>query len=245
MPMGIALAEEEPVAIGPSRGYLYLMGWQDSLTPVGSGGGASIEWLDSLLPEVTLDLGLAKSDLAGASVSYIKLGGYWKSGSGIAYHLETRVGSGSQNNTSFSYQIIKGGLSFSLAERLSLELEDEYLHVAQTEVNLVKPSLTYVPLSWLGMVVKYQRSMGGNISINFLSGELDFYIERLKIYGGYGSGSSVLDQNIITGGAFVTEERFYGISFPLGAYQVDLILDSISQPGIEKSSATLGWKIPI
>lgn len=45
MPMGIALAEEEPVAIGPSRGYLYLMGWQDSLTPVGSGGGRALNGL--------------------------------------------------------------------------------------------------------------------------------------------------------------------------------------------------------
>ncbi|MFH2140366.1 MAG: cobalamin-dependent protein [Pseudomonadota bacterium] len=143
------------------------------------------------------------------------------------------------------YQIIKGGLTFPVLARLSLDLEDEYIHVAQSETNLLKSTVNYVPLSWLGTVVKYQRTTGGSFRMNFFSGELDLYIKEMKIYAGYGSGSYVLNQNFIPNSlVFNTQEEFYGIKFPIGSNELDLIWDLISQPGSQRRSATLGLKAP-
>lgn len=230
-----------------SRNYLYLTGEKDSLSPAGSGGSGSIEWVHSITPrKMSTTLGFSRLNLAGSSVSYLKLGAYWEHENGVAYHVEARGGSGNQSGgSSFGYQIIKGGLTFPVLARLSLDLEDEYIHVAQSETNLLKSTVSYVPLSWLGTVVKYQGTTGGSFRMNFFSGELDLYIKEMKIYAGYGSGSYVLNQNFIPNSlVFNTQEKFYGIKFPIGSNELDLIWDLISQPGSQRRSVTLGLKAP-
>jgi len=253
MAMGNVQAEEKPDAASPevleaghNKNYLYLTGEQDSLSPAGSGGGGGIEWTHSNAPKkMSTTLGFSRLNLAGSSVSYLKLGAFWKHENGVAYHVEARGGSGNQSGSSFDYRMLKGGITFLLLDRLSLDLEDEYIHVAQTEANLLRSTVNYVPLPWLGTVVKYQETTGGSFRMDFLSGELDLYIKGIKIYGGYGSGRYVLNQNFIPNSTVLnTQEKFYGIKFPIGSSELDLIWDLISQPGTQRKSVTLGLKVP-
>lgn len=253
MAAGNALAEEKAGSVTPevrgaanSKDYLYLTGEKDSLSPTGSGGGGGIEWTHSITPgKLSTTLGYSRLNLAGSSVSYLKLGAFWKGASEVAYHVEARGGSGNQSTGSFGYRVIKGGITFPVLERLSLDLEDEYIHVAQTKANLVKSTVNYVPLAWLGAVAKYQGTTGGTFRMSFLSGELDLYIKEMKIYGGYGSGSYIFHQNFIPDSLVLnTQEKFYGIKFPIGTSELDLIWDSISQPGARRRTVTLGLKVP-
>lgn len=239
-------ASTEILEAGHNKNYLYLTGEKDSLSPTGSGGGGGIEWTHSNTPrKMSTTLGYSRLNLAGSSVGYLKLGAFWKHENGVAYHVEARGGAGKQSGNAFDYQVLKGGITFPLLERLSLDLEDEYIHVAQTEINLLKSTVNYVPLPWLGTVVKYQETTGGSFRMDFLSGELDVYIKGMKIYGGYGSGSYVLNQNFIPNSLVLnSQEKFYGIKFPISTNELDLIWDSISQPGTQRRSVTLGLKVP-
>lgn len=233
---------------GKGKDYVYVTGEQDSLSPSGSGAGGGIDWIHSIAHgRMSTTLGYARLNLAGSTVGYLKLGAHWQNESKLAYYVEARGGAGNQSTGPFDYQTLKGGLVFPVVERLSLGLEDEYLHVAQTKANLVKSTMTYVPLTWFGTVVKYQGTTAGTVTMNFLSGELDFYVNGLKIYGGYGSGNYILNQNFapVANVVLKTQEVFYGVKFPLGTNEVDIILDSISQPGSKRRSLILGWKFPV
>lgn len=253
MAMSNARAEEGSDAATPevpqanhNRDYLYLTAQRDTLSPSGSGGGGGIEWTRSNASgRMSGTAGLSRLNLAGSSVSYLKLGAFWKHENGAAYHVEARGGSGNQSGSTFDYQMLKGGITLPLLARLSLDLEDEYTHVARTEANLLKSTVNYVPLPWLGTVVKYQETTGGSFHMDFLSGELDLYIKGMKIYGGYGSGRYVLNQNLIPNNTVLdTRERFYGIKLPLGSSELDLIWDLITQPGTQRKSVTVGLKVP-
>lgn len=226
--------------------YLYLSGEQDSLSPSGSGGGGGVEWAHSVVPgKMSTLLGYSRLNLAGSSVSYLKLGAFWKGESGLVYHADARSGTGSQSGSSFGYRMVKGGITFPVFARLSLDLEDEYTSVDRTRANLVKTTVNYVPLTWLGTVVKYQGTTSGSYQMSFSSGELDLYVESMKIYAGYGSGRYVLNQNIPNTSAFNTQEKFCGIKLPVGAAELDLIWDLIAQPGSRRKTVTLGLKVPI
>lgn len=239
-------ASSEIPGAANNKDYFYLSGEKDALSPTGSGGGGSVEWTHSMTPKLKTSLGYSRLNIAGSNVNYLKLGAYWKGESAVAYHVEARGGAGNQNAASFGYQTLKGGIAFPLREKLSLELEDEYIRADQTSVNLVKSTITYVPLAWLGGVAKYQVSTGGSIRMNSLSGELDFYVNGMKIYGGYSSGSYFLNQDFILNSSVLnTAEQYYGIKFPVSSNEVDLIWNSISQPGTQKRSVTFAIKAPL
>ncbi len=253
MTMGSARAGEETGSAIPEirkaggNDYIYLTGEQDSLSPTGSGGGGGIEWTHAVVPQkMSATLGYSRLNLAGSSVSYLKLGAFWKHESGVVYHADARNGTGNQQGgSSFGYRMLKGGATFPVLEKLSVDLEDEYTDVDHTWANLVRTSVNYVPLTWLGAVVKYQGTTSGSFQMSFGSGELDFYVRGMKIYGGYGSGRYVLNQNFIpNSSAFNTQEKYCGIKFPVGSSELDLIWDVISQPGTQRKTVTLGLKVP-
>jgi hypothetical protein len=235
--------------VAPRPDLLFVSGRIDVFDTGGTGGGGGLEWLHPVAERGALDVGAFAFSYLDSRWSYGKLGGYYLLRKETTMVTgEANVGTGEGARGDFTYQIYKLGLSQALiVKRLYVTAEDQYVHVARVEENLLNLGVIAYPMPALSARVNYYLSTGGNVSSSWLVGRLDWSIGRVTLIGGFAVGHATHEQfNVITDTrrAVRTEEGFGGISFPIGGQELTLVVDAVRQPAVERIGALFSWKIP-
>ncbi len=228
---------------------LFVSGRVDAFDTGGNGGGGGLEWLHPVAERGAFDLGAFAFSYLDTRWSYGKLGGYyfvWKELTLLTG--EANVGAGVEAHGDFIYQIYKLGLSQALIDkRLYVSAEDEYFRVARVEENLLNVGVNAYPIRTLSARVNYHFSTAGNVDSHWLVGRLDWSVGRLTLIGGVAFGRATPERfDIITNSrrAVRTKEVFGGVSVPIGAHELTIVIDAVRQSTVERIGALFSWKIP-
>ena len=229
--------------------FLYLSGQMDHLSTASGGGGGGLEWVVPTSPRAGVSLGGYSFSLAGGRWSYGKAGGYFKPGERTAVYGEADRGAGRQSSGRITYEVYKAGLTQALAgKRVYADVENNYIHIGDTEENLVRVGLILQPSPALGVRLNHNFSTSGSVGSRFASGRFDWDRKRIKLLGGLTIGRTTPERfNLLTtsSGAVRSREFFAGVSIPAGGSTMTLVLDNLRLPDARRYTLSVGWKLPL
>jgi hypothetical protein len=234
---------------GTVEDFLHVNVQADSMSAASDGGGGGLEWQRPLSARAGLDLGVLSYSLAGSRWTYGKVIAHAKLHDRMTIYGEVDRGAGRRTGEGFTYQVYRAGLiSTLISGKLFLDLEEQYLHVDETEGNIVKTGVVVSPVPSLRTSVSYYFSTAGDATSRFLSGRLDARWKRIDYLTGFTTGRASPEQfNIITGTdeAARSKEFFAGAAIPAGRQVVTLVLDTLRISGETKYTLSLSWKLPL
>ena len=197
---GRVLAQQVP-ADGAQSDVLAITGQVDVIESIGVGGGGGVEWLHPISPRWGLTLGASSFTYPDTHWTYGKVGGYsFLYDDKTLLSVDARVGGGRQTADAFTYQVYTAELTQALiAKRLYVIAEEQYFHVARVEENLVTAGILGYPVPSLSVRLNYHLSTGGNVASRFVSGRLDWSLQRWTLLAGFLVGRTTPERfNVMT-----------------------------------------------
>lgn len=207
-----------------------------------------LDWIHSISPANSVNLGASSLSLAGTRWAYARLGVTAKPRSRAAFQIATDLGRGSEGGRGFGYAALRGGITYeAVPKRLYVELEDQLIDVHDTAGNIVKVGLVWPASVSLVARAAVNGTTNGNVDTRALALRLDYARGACSIFGGVAVGRSrpVLVGLAAGGMAQDLKEIFAGAGIPLRQLRLTLALDWLNLGETRRKSLALSLKIPL
>ena len=232
-----------------SKDYLLVGGELDHNSGIGFGGNNSVDWLR---------VSETGSFVSAGAAAYSTGGSRWiLARGGVAYHVAKRwtltgsaiVGGGDSSGSSFAYQTYQAGVAYQPAAPIHLRLEEEFVRIAGTQGNLIKPGVLWLPAKHLSLDFSYAHSLLANFETQYATGRAEYALRRMRLLAGFATGNlTPALVNVAVGVPQVAEsldESFAGAAVPIRRCELMLIVDVLNVGTTRRRSLALNLKLPL
>lgn len=212
------------------------------------GAGGSLNWLHYITPNAIVGLGAEHQYIADSQWTFGSIRGAWSRGepsSRFNIFAEMHYGDGDENDREFDYSVGVLGLSQSLTQRLSVQLEGRQIDIDTTHGNLPKLGVTYLWTPRLVTSISYAHSVGGNLGTELTTARLDHYGRHMNFLLGGATGRA--DPSVVNLQPGLTlpsqdlNQGFLGIGKTFSRGEIQLLGDYLKLGESEKVTVTLSF----
>lgn len=214
------------------------------------GRETSLEWLRRYGRNVRVLTGGFESSIGDTQWRYGRMGLSVRSIPRTTFYVEGNLGRGSDGTRDFIYRLNRGSVTVeAVKDMLFLEAEEQYIHIDQAKGNVLKGGLVVTPVRPLRLGLSWHKSIDGNIGARYVSGRVDWTIDRTTLMAGFSTGETrpemfqVFD-NPLTTEARESDEFFAGVQVPLARQKLTVVLTSLEFEDFKRRSVVFNWRVP-
>lgn len=211
-----------------------------------TGGGGSLSYLHYFTPDFLAGFGVDHTFVEDSKLTYGSVRAAWGRGQSASRFTligEYYNGKGDDVGRKFDYQVGVLGISQSLTNKVSVQLETRQIDIDTTHGNLPKLGLTYVWSPRFITNISYADSVSGNLGTQLTSARFDYYGKYVNVLLGGATGEAnpavlVLQPGVVLPASY-SNEYFLGFSKPFKRAEVQLLGDLLEVSGSKKYTVTL------
>ena len=242
------LAQAPETAAAGTPDTLFFGGEFVGVAPGPRGMTGAFEWLHPLTPKRSINTGVLTFTLGDSVWTYGRAGAMWRFGDSTAVHGQVDLGAGREGEDGFGYLTLRGTLSHELlARRLTLELEDHYVHINTTVGHSGRVGLTFRPAQHWAVGAAVHSSLGTALGVQAVTVRIARDVHNATLFGGLSAGRwrPALIGLAGEGPAEHTYDVFAGAVIPIDRFSLTLAFDSLQTVHARKHSVVLNWKLPL
>lgn len=221
----------------------------------GSGAGGAATWLHSFSAGTLLGVGAEHQIITGSQWTFgtlmgsVTLGS--QSGSPTSFSGELHEGSGDISSRGFTYSIEALGVSHTIKNGLTLQVEEHRIDVDTSHGSLPKIGVVYAWTPKILTTLSYQNSIGGNLGTEISTARVDFVGKPAGFLAGVAYGQSVpVVVNLESGlqepqTVLKLKEAFAGVSKSFSRVDVQFIADYLELANIRRTTLTVIFTVPL